>query len=655
MRNFNHVFLDMSVQKKLFSGFGVVLAILVGISWLSLQALGSLNERFALLNKVKTISILVGEARQQEKNFMLRQDEAYIQDANALIDQSLQIAEQSLSAFTTSESIQLMQTLQLEARAYQQELQNYTGLEQRSQQRQQQMEQSARQALQIFNELEQDFNSRALNEIQRQGDQASIEALQLSLLASEAARTLLEARRLERTFVLTESAQDYQALQQQLNQLDQLISQLQQTGINGGLGQQLTLASSQLNQYRSEFTEFRRLVDATNASEQQMTEQARNVVTGAESSLERQLEQMQQQQQQVRWMLISASLLALLIGLVAALVITRLIVRPLQQVVAVADKIAAGDLTTDLSSDRKDELGQLTNAMQRMTVSLRQLILRLSSGITQLASSTEEMAVISQQTSAGVSQQKVETEQVAAAMNEMTATVQEVARSAEEASMAATNSATQAELSNQILDKTMTGIKQLAKDVNQSAVSIAELKEEADSIGSILDVITNITEQTNLLALNAAIEAARAGEAGRGFSVVADEVRQLATRAQASTTQINEVIQRLQRKAELAMTAMQANTERANEVFESTDDASEAIENILKDIQNIQQMNQQIAAAALQQSTVAEEINRSLTNIQVATEQSSVAIEETAKTSSTLSQLGLEQQELTHQFRLSAA
>ncbi|MEE2001753.1 methyl-accepting chemotaxis protein [Alkalimonas sp. MEB108] len=655
MATFYRLLCNMTVRKKLFSGFGLVLAILLGISWLSMQALSSLGERFALLNQVKTISILVGEARQQEKNFMLRLDEQYLTEANALIDQGIQLANQASAAFTTAESITQMQQMQQEANRYQQELTTYMELERNSQLQQQQMEENARYALEVFNQLEQQFRQQTLVLIQAQGDQASIQSLHQAQLASDAARALLEARRLERTFVQSESASDYQALQQQLGLVEQYSQQLRQSGLHSSLLTELDYSLGQLQQYQHYFSEFRRLVDATNNSEQQLNTQARLMVDSAEQSLERQLEQMHHQQQQLRLVLLAASSLALLLGIAAAILITRLIVQPLQQVVAVANKIASGDLTEDLHSDRKDELGQLSQAMQRMTVSLRQLILRLSSGITQLASSTEEMAVISQQTSAGVSQQKVETEQVAAAMNEMTATVQEVARSAEEASLAATNSAQQAEMSNQILDKTMTGIKQLAQDVNQSAVSIAELKDEADSIGSILDVITNITEQTNLLALNAAIEAARAGEAGRGFSVVADEVRQLATRAQASTTQINEVIQRLQRKAELAVTAMQSNTERANEVFESTDDASEAIETILKDIQNIQQMNQQIAAAALQQSTVAEEINRSLTNIQVATEQSSVAIEETAKTSSTLSQLGLEQQELAHQFRLSAA
>jgi methyl-accepting chemotaxis protein len=419
--------------------------------------------------------------------------------------------------------------------------------------------------------------------------------------------------------------------------------------------QLLAEVNQQLAAYRSEFSSFRQISAQLDNSEQQLTEQARAVVSDADLSLARQLERLAVEEQQLKTVLLVSSALALLFGIAAALIITRLIVKPLQQVVAVADKIADGDLTADLVPDRSDELGQLMQSMQRMTLSLRQLILRLSAGITQLASSTEEMAVISQQTSSGVAQQKLETMQVATAMNEMTATVQDVARSAEEASTAATHSAEQAEFSNRILDRTMSGIKNLAQEVSDTAVSIAELQQEAASIGEIVSVISGITEQTNLLALNAAIEAARAGEAGRGFSVVADEVRQLANRAQQSTTKISEVIKRLQQKTEQAVQAMQANAGMANEVFKSTDDATEAIELIISNIKNIQAMNQQIAAAALQQSTVAEEINRSLTNIQVVTEQSSVAIEETAKTSSALSQLGLEQQQLANQFRLSAA
>ncbi|GHG70444.1 methyl-accepting chemotaxis protein [Alishewanella longhuensis] len=655
MSSLSQLVLNLSVKRKLLSGFAVVLAILLTISTLSFQALSALSERFTLLNNVKSISLLISDARQQEKNFILRGDARYIDEAVALVDQSLGLAGAAIADFSTPESVLLMQTLQQQARNYQQELRNYQRLEQENQSRQQQMEAQAYAAIRSFNQLEQDFRAKATAAIERQGNSESINALRYSQLASDANRALMEARRLERNFIISKDNAVYQALLAQLTVLEQIVPQLQQSSTETEVQQLLTEINQQLNAYRAEFSRFRQLSVQLEASEQQLTEQARAVVSDADSSLERQLERLASEEQQLKAVLMFSSVLALILGITAALIITRMIVKPLQQVVEVADKIADGDLTADLHSVRTDELGQLMQAMQRMTLSLRQLILRLSSGITQLASSTEEMAVISQQTSTGVAQQKMETMQVATAMNEMTATVQDVARSAEEASTAATHSAEQAEFSNRVLDRTMTGIKSLAQEVSESANAISALQEEAASIGEIVSVISGITEQTNLLALNAAIEAARAGEAGRGFSVVADEVRQLANRAQQSTTKISEVIKRLQQKTEQAVLAMQANAGMANDVFKSTDDATAAIEQIISNIRNIQAMNQQIAAAALQQSTVAEEINRSLTNIQVVTEQSSVAIEETAKTSSALSQLGLEQQQLANQFRLSAA
>ena len=655
MSSLSQLVLNLSVKKKLLSGFAIVLIILLVISALSFQALGALSERFSLLTNVKNISLFISDARQQEKNFILRGDTRYIDEANTLVEQALGLADFAVTAFKPPERLLFMQTLQQQARNYQQELRNYQRLEQENQSRQQQMEAQAYAAINSFSQLEQDFRVKATAAIERQGSTESINALRYSQLAADANRTLLEARRLERNFILSKDNRIYQALQVELNKLEQIIPQLQQSSNDTAVQQLLTDVEQQLNLYRAEFSSFRALSAQLEASEQQLTAQARAVVSDADRSLERQMERLAAEEQQLKAVLMFSSILALFFGIAAALVITRMIVKPLQDVVAVADKIADGDLTADLHSDRTDELGQLTQSMQRMTLSLRQLILRLSAGITQLASSTEEMAVISQQTSTGVSQQKMETMQVATAMNEMTATVQEVARSAEEASNAATHSAEQAEFSNRILDRTMSGIKNLAQEVSDSAASIAELQQEAASIGEIVNVISGITEQTNLLALNAAIEAARAGEAGRGFSVVADEVRQLANRAQQSTNKISDVIKRLQQKTELAVQAMQANAGMANEVFNSTDDATAAIEQIISNIKNIQAMNQQIAAASLQQSTVAEEINRSLTNIQVVTEQSSVAIEETAKTSSALSQLGLEQQQLANQFRLSAA
>lgn len=655
MSSLSQLVLNLSVKKKLLSGFAIVLIILLVISALSFQALGALSERFSLLTNVKNISLFISDARQQEKNFILRGDTRYIDEANTLVEQALGLADSAVTAFTTPESVLLMQTLQQQARNYQQELRNYQRLEQENQSRQQQMEAQAYAVISSFSQLEQDFRAKATAAIERQGSVETISALRYSQLAADANRTLLEARRLERNFILSKDERIYQALLAELNTLEQIIPQLQQSSTDTAVQRLLADVEQQLNSYRTEFSGFRALSAQLEASEQQLTAQARAVVSDADSSLERQMERLAAEEQQLKAVLMFSSILALFFGIAAALLITRMIVKPLQDVVAVADKIADGDLTADLYSERTDELGQLTQSMQRMTLSLRQLILRLSAGITQLASSTEEMAVISQQTSTGVSQQKMETMQVATAMNEMTATVQEVARSAEEASDAATHSAEQAEFSNRVLDRTMTGIKNLAQEVSDSAASIAELQQEAASIGEIVNVISGITEQTNLLALNAAIEAARAGEAGRGFSVVADEVRQLANRAQQSTNKISDVIKRLQQKTELAVQAMQANAGMANEVFNSTDDATAAIEQIISNIKNIQAMNQQIAAASLQQSTVAEEINRSLTNIQVVTEQSSVAIEETAKTSSALSQLGLEQQQLANQFRLSAA
>ncbi|WP_442966296.1 methyl-accepting chemotaxis protein [Pseudomonas sp. p50(2008)] len=237
-------------------------------------------------------------------------------------------------------------------------------------------------------------------------------------------------------------------------------------------------------------------------------------------------------------------------------------------------------------------------------------------------------------------------------MNEMTATVQEVARNAEEASEAAVAADQQAREGDKVVGEAIAQIERLALEVGNSTEAMGHLKRESDKIGSVLDVIKSVAQQTNLLALNAAIEAARAGEAGRGFAVVADEVRSLAQRTQKSTEEIEELIVGLQTGTQHVATIMDNSRTLTDSSVELTRRAGGSLTNITRTVSAIQSMNQQIAAAAEQQSAVAEEINRSVLNVRDVSEQTSAASEETAASSVELARLGTHLQMLVGRFRV---
>jgi methyl-accepting chemotaxis protein len=355
---------------------------------------------------------------------------------------------------------------------------------------------------------------------------------------------------------------------------------------------------------------------------------------------------------QARTLQLSCTALALLLGILAAVLITRQITRPLQDTLVVVERIASGDLSHNLEVTRRDEIGVLQLGIQRMGTTLRDLIGGIRDGVTQIASAAEELSAVTEQTSAGVNSQKTETDQVATAMHEMSATVQEVARNAEQASQAASEADKQARAGDQVVAQAVAQIERLANEVGRSAVAMNELEQESGRIGKVMDVIKAVAEQTNLLALNAAIEAARAGEAGRGFAVVADEVRGLAQRTQQSTEEIESLVAGLQNGTRQVSSIMLSSRELTDSSVELARKAGTSLGSITQTVSSIQAMNQQIAAAAEQQSSVAEEISRSILNVRDVSEQTASASEETAASSIELARLGNQLQQLVSHFKV---
>jgi len=337
--------------------------------------------------------------------------------------------------------------------------------------------------------------------------------------------------------------------------------------------------------------------------------------------------------------IIVVTAVAFFTAIVFGWLLTRSITRPIREVVGIANKVASGDLTVNGRSERGDEFGQLLAAFDTMITSLRELISQIESGVSSIASSSEELSTVTDQTSKGVTEQQSQTDQVATAMNEMVATVNDVAKSAEAAFDAANQASEKSSNGETAVTETLDFVADLNTQSDHVMEQLNGLKAQTDNIGTVLEVIKSVADQTNLLALNAAIEAARAGEHGRGFSVVADEVRSLAQRTQSSAAEIETLIDNLITSAQTSVASMQSGKDLSERTLERAKEAGSVIQEMAQSVEEIRKHNSQIATATEQQRSVAEEINQNVTLIRDVGDQSATSAEQVSSSSEELAQL----------------
>ncbi|ASI94674.1 methyl-accepting chemotaxis protein [Vibrio rotiferianus] len=343
----------------------------------------------------------------------------------------------------------------------------------------------------------------------------------------------------------------------------------------------------------------------------------------------------------------------LILMFIAGMYLTKQICTPLNYVVEMASKIASGDLTYQLPRDQigNDELGLLADACVDMQAKLLSLVDSIASTTAQVSTATEEVSAISEQTSSGMDEQQQQLNLIATAMNEMQATVNEVANNTEAASETANGASNDAKQGLEVVQVCIDQIQEASVAIQSVGTMVTELEHDASNISVVVDVIQDIAEQTNLLALNAAIEAARAGEQGRGFAVVADEVRTLASRTQSSTEEIVAIISKLQNCSKSAVSATTNSSDLIQICVEQAQKAGTTIGQIEQSADNIAEKSIQIASACSEQSSVTEELHRNVEHINQFSSEVATGSRQTAIACQDLSELAVGLQEIVGQFK----
>nr|WP_273862498.1 methyl-accepting chemotaxis protein [Pseudomonas sp. LA5] len=641
--NINNAISNLSISKKMGISFGIIVALTIFIAAIGNHSTNRMIASGDNLYRVNAMEKTLLSAQIYLEKFTAKGEQV---DAERLskeisdLDRQIDANAQLLSNQQRDELLAMRETIQRYATAY-------TKVVDTQKQRdatRSVLVSSANKTLEAFNELQ----SQLYRQLSSNPNTNDLQSLQK---VSTLYQQLLHIRYLVRGYIFQQTDDSRNAATTALNKVATSLNELVRA-TSEDQRRSLIEAEQSFTQYQKALETFAKALSATQAATTEMTEQSALMREASQRIYQRQVAERAQEEQQSKLQLLGGLIAALIIALLAAWTMTRQVVRPLREVLETSTRIAEGDLTMQIDTRRQDELGQLQRSTQTMVDSLRALIGHIGNGATQMVTVAQQLSQVTDSANQGILQQRNETDQVATAMNEMAATVHEVAANAAQASAAARSADEQAREGDHKVNQAITEMDLLARQMATSTEAMQRLRGASNQIGTVLDVIKSVAQQTNLLALNAAIEAARAGEAGRGFAVVADEVRSLAKRTQQSTEEIEALIKELQQEVRQTTALIEDSGELTERTLTLGKDAGAALSLITQAVSSIQSMNLQIATAAEEQSSVAEEINRSIVNVRGIAEETVGISEDTAQSSTRMITLSHNLQTQVARFRI---